>query len=111
MKKGKWQTLPGYPELKLGQYIVPNFVSNSIALDGGSGHWVVLSPGEPLLEDWRQNDGADMTQLSLVLPNHYHYMGANAWVDAYPDARLYASRQAIPRLRKQGLAPADSVGG
>lgn len=103
MKRNLWHPLEGYSEVYVGQYIVPNFASNSVAIRCASREWVVVSPGEPLLRDWRRICPDDPTQISLVLPNSYHFLGVGAWREAFPHARLYASAKASQRLRKKGL--------
>lgn len=109
MKKNTWAEVPGYPELRIGQYIVPNFVSNSLAVHNGEGHWTVLSPGATLLAGWETMVGESFASLSLVMPNHFHFMGVKDWLKVYPDAKLYASAQAIPRLVSQGLDGVEAL--
>lgn len=103
MKKNAWCEIEGFPELMLGQYVVPNFVSNSVAVHDGDGNWTLLSPGASLLRDWKTRFADKAASVNLVMPNHYHYMGVASWLEAYPDARLFASRQAIGRLGKLGI--------
>lgn len=103
VKRNHWLDVAGCGELLVGQYVVPNFVSNSIALDVGEGCWVLYSPGESLLKSWNERFGDAVSEISIIIPNHYHYLGVDAWLQAYPSAKVYASDKAIPRLIEKGI--------
>lgn len=110
MKKNVWHSVPNYPELRFGQYIVPNFVSNSVAIQVSDKEFVVVSPGKPLLdscpEAWNQPD----IKLHIVMPNGYHYMGVKDWQKRFRNFALYASRKAISQLVDKGVvAVADDI--
>lgn len=101
----KWQSIPGREDIKLARYVVPNFASNSLWLKASNGDHYVISPGTTLLKDFAdenpklvQNGGLG---LRLVLPNGYHYLGAQAWLTRFPNAKLYASVKASRRLSKK----------
>lgn len=102
MSDSRWQTLEQHPELSWARYKVPNFASNCMVLKHGHGQWTVLSPGEELLDNWPGVDDT-VTTLNIVMPNGFHYMGVSAWQARYPNARFFASRQAIARLTSKGL--------
>lgn len=110
MKKNTWTKLPTHPEIMLGQYIVPNFVSNSVALKVSDNEFVLVSPGAKMLEDWPEELKSDDTKIHIIMPNGYHYMGVSAWQEQFPTAKLYASEEAIPRLLEQGIKEADIDG-
>lgn len=103
MKKNTWLPLDTHPELQLGQYIVPNFVSNSVAIKTDENNYVLVSPGKQMLETWPEALKANGIQIHIIMPNGYHYMGVSAWQEAFPNARLYASDEAIPRLLEKGI--------
>lgn len=107
MKKHTWHPLSDHPEIRVGQYIVPNFVSNSVAIRLNRSEYIVYSPGQSLLDAWQQAwpDCANKedTTLHIVMPNNFHYMGVSAWQAAFPQHKLYASNQAIPRLSKMAI--------
>ena len=103
MKKNIWHPVENHPELHVGQYIVPNFVSNSMAIAISDKEFVVMSPGEPLLAAFQAKYSADI-KLHIVFPNAYHHMGVLDWLTVYPEASLYASEMAIAQLRDKGFA-------
>ncbi len=108
MKKNIWHTLDTHPEIRFGQYIVPNFVSNSVAIQVSDSEFVLVSPGEPLLERWPDAWRSEDIKLHIVMPNSFHYMGVAAWQKAFPNHSLYASKHAIPRLVEKGVANSES---
>ncbi|WP_250655209.1 hypothetical protein [Alkalimarinus coralli] len=103
MKKHTWFQLDEHPEVYFGQYIVPNFISNSVAIQTSEKHWVFISPGEKLLNAWLEKWGDQEITISIIFPNSFHYMGVNAWLEKFPDAKLYASEKASRRLKKKGF--------
>lgn len=102
-KKNIWLAVEGHPEIVYGHYIVPNFMSNSIAVQVKDNEWILLSPGEPMLKDWQQRFAKPSTKISIIYPNHYHHLGVKAWLAAYPDAALYASQRAVDALIAKGF--------
>lgn len=104
MQRNLWNTLADYPELHIGQYLVPNFASNSVAIEVNPHCYTLISPGLPLLDDWVERMASSgVPDLHLVMPNAYHYLGIPGWLAAFPKARLYASQKAIKRLKGKGL--------
>lgn len=103
MKKNIWFPVENRAGVYVGQYVVPNFISNSIAIKVTEQEWVVVSPGATLLEQWSELCPDEGIQLSIIMPNSYHFMGVEAWLERFPNAKLYASKKAIKRLNKQGL--------
>ncbi len=103
MKKHTWFQLEEHSEVYFGQYIVPNFMSNSIAIRTSEHHWILISPGEKMLAEWIERWKNPETKISIILPNSFHYMGVNAWLKVFPDALLYASQKAKKRLLKKGF--------
>lgn len=103
MKKHTWFQLKEHPEVYFGQYIVPNFVSNSIAIRSSEHHWILISPGEKMLTEWETKWKNQDTEISIIFPNSFHYMGVNAWLEEFPEATLYASKKAKKRLLKKGF--------
>ena len=110
MKKNTWIELPSHPEIMLGQYIVPNFVSNSVAIKVADNEFVLVSPGAKMLDAWPEELKGPDVSISIIMPNGYHYMGVSAWQAAFPHAKLYANAEAIPRLLDQGIKESDTVG-
>ncbi|MCL6414819.1 hypothetical protein MIB92_04075 [Aestuariirhabdus sp. Z084] len=108
MKKNIWHPVTFQPELTVGQYVVPNFVSNSVAIRLSDKEFVLYSPGESLLASWPDKWRSTDTKMHIIMPNGFHYMGVAAWQTAFPNHQLYASNAAIPRLIKQSVAPAES---
>lgn len=104
MQKKAWHKLKGHPEIRVGQYIVPNFVSNSILIRSSQTDVVVISPGKALLEAFPKNWLSKNLCLHIIMPNSFHYMGVEAWKEAFPKHKLYASQGAIKRLVSKGAA-------
>jgi flavorubredoxin len=102
--KNTWHPVDGHPEIFYGHYIVPNFMSNSIAVQVAEHEWLLISPGEPMLKDWQERFAKPDTKISIIFPNHYHHLGVNAWLEHYPDAALYASQRAVDALIGKGFA-------
>jgi len=103
MKKNIWYPLDNMTGVYVGQYVVPSFISNSIALKVAEREWVLISPGASMLHAWPDICPHADSRLSIVMPNSFHYMGVEAWLARYPDAKLYASKKAIKRLSKKGF--------
>ncbi len=107
LKKNTWYPLSTHPEIQFGQYIVPNFVSNSVAIKVSAKEFILISPGEPLLQAWLAKMGAgeaDKIKLHIIMPNAYHFLGVAAWQAVFPNTQLYASAAAVPILIEKGVA-------
>jgi len=103
MKRNQWTALSEAEDIWVGQYLVPNFASNSIAVKLAEDHWLLISPGEGLLDDWNKHWPDYAGRMSILMPNGYHFMGVAAWQEAFPQASLYASQKASKRLCKKGV--------
>ena len=105
MQKHIWYDLSQHSEVQIGQYIVPNFVSNALSIQATTNDYVLYSPGHSLLDDWRAKHpdvaDSDAAAVHIVMPNHWHYMGVSAWLEAFPNMQLYASQKAIPSLQEK----------
>jgi hypothetical protein len=103
MKKNIWHDVTGHPEMKVGQYVVPNFVSNALSIQCAPDEFVLYSPGHRLVNDWIANvvpaEHVANLKIHIIMPNHWHYMGVSAWLERFPDAVLYASKKAQPTLQ------------
>lgn len=104
MKKHTWFQLEAHPEVYYGQYLVPNFISNSVAIRSSENHWVLISPGEKMLDSWPEEWATKETNISIIFPNSFHYMGVKAWLEQFPEATLYASKKAKRRLDRKGFS-------
>ena len=109
MKKHTWFQLSDHPEVYYGQYLVPNFISNSVAIKAAENHWVLISPGDKMLDHLPDDFKKEDIQLSIIFPNAFHYMGVNAWIEKFPSAKLYASKKAIKRLYKKGFTDISAL--
>jgi hypothetical protein len=103
MKKHTWFQLEAHPEVYYGQYMVPNFMSNSVAIKASETHWVLLSPGEKMLNSFQELLNNKSINLSIIFPNAFHYLGVTTWLEKFPKAKLYASKKAIKRLDRKGF--------
>jgi hypothetical protein len=107
-----WQMIDDEFNLWCADYHVPNFRSRSLALELTSGRVIIISPGASLID-------ADLPPLKdaslppfLLAPNSYHNVGIGRWRDRYPASTVFASRKAITRLARLGIAdiqPLDSL--
>ena len=104
MKKHVWFNLEEHPEIFYGQYIVPNFISNSIAIRCSESHWLILSPGTEMLNQLPEGLDPDNHHLSIVFPNSFHHMGVKVWMERFPNHSLYASKKAAKRLATLGFS-------
>lgn len=113
MKKKTWHTLEAltgqdiHPEIRVGQYVVPNFVSNSVLIQLKTDEYLVISPGKALLtalpSEWSISTQPNDVKVHILMPNGYHYMGVSEWVDTFPNTTLYASEQAMTPLLDKGV--------
>ena len=102
MKKNVWLPLESHPEIQVGQYIVPNFVSNSVAIKVNKNEYVLISPGASLLESWPDELKGQNCKLHIIMPNAWHFMGVKAWQESVSNTVLYASRHAKQKLIEKG---------
>ena len=98
MKKDIWHPLPSHPEIQVGQYVVPNFVSNSVAIQVNNNEFILISPGASLLESWPEKWKNKDTKIHIVMPNAWHFMGVSAWQEQFENTVLYASKLARSKL-------------
>ena len=108
MKKNIWHKLESHPEISFGQYIVPNFVSNSVAIRVTDSEYILISPGEPLLKAFLDEGHVKDTKIHIIMPNGFHYMGVAAWQLAFSNTVLYASKAARVMLIEKGVAKNES---
>lgn len=109
MKKGIWFPVKHIADVYVGQYVVPSFISNSIAIKVAEKEWVLVSPGEVMLASWSELCPHTDAKLSIIMPNSFHYMGVAAWLERYPSAKLYASKKAIKRLQTKGFSQVSAL--
>ncbi len=102
MKKNIWQNLESHPEIQIGQYIVPNFVSNSVAIKVNSNEYILVSPGASLLKDWPDELKNQDCKIHIIMPNAWHFMGVKAWQETFENTVLYASALAKGKLIEKG---------
>ena len=100
MQRNIWHPLSDYPDILVGQYVVPNFVSNSVSIRLSDNEYILYSPGESLLKTWPLVNSADL-KLHILIPNAYHYLGVNTWQKQFPNIKLYASDLALKQLLKK----------
>jgi len=105
-KSDIWRGVEGFDGVVFARYVVPNFASNCVVVEAQA-RVTVISPGKSLLDSFiarhpelLESEGA---ALDIVMPNGYHYMGVESWMQVFPNARLFASKQAIKRLSTKGL--------
>jgi hypothetical protein len=102
MQRNIWHPITDYPDILVGQYVVPNFVSNSVSIRLSENEYILYSPGESLLKTWPLLNSADL-KLHIIVPNAYHHLGVKAWQKQFPDTKLYASDVALKQLIKKKI--------
>lgn len=102
MQRNIWHSVLGYPDILVGQYVVPNFVSNSVSIRLSDNEFILYSPGESLLKTWPFINSSDL-KLHILIPNAYHYLGINAWQKQFPNITLYSSDVALKQLIKKKI--------
>ena len=102
MKRHIWHSVKGYPDILVGQYVVPNFVSNSVSIRLSDNEYILYSPGESLLKTWPFLNSPNL-KIHILIPNGYHHLGVNAWQKKFPDAKLYASGLAHKQIIKKKI--------
>lgn len=102
MQKNTWLDLESHPEIKVGQYIVPNFVSNSVAIEITKNEYILISPGASLLKDWSDKLKTPNCKLHIIMPNAWHFLGVKAWQETFENTTLYASALAKDKLIEKG---------
>lgn len=77
-----------------------------IATDSGlviyNCHWMT-----DMLESFKAitaQEGIPDTVRAIILPNNFHHMHVKRFLEHFPEAKTYASEEAMPRLKKQGHA-------
>ena len=109
MKRNVWHKVEAYPDILVGQYVVPNFVSNSVSIKLNENEFVIYSPGANLLESWPEKDNPKL-KLHIILPNAYHHLGIQAWIAHFQDVALYASQKAKSQLiKKQAFSQVTDI--
>ena len=102
MQRNTWLPVTDYPDILVGQYVVPNFVSNSVSIRLSDDEYILYSPGESLLKTWPMVSSSDL-KLHILMPNAYHHLGVKAWQKQFPNTKLYASDEALKQLVKKKL--------
>jgi hypothetical protein len=102
MQRNIWHPITDYPDILVGQYVVPNFVSNSVSIRLSDNEFILYSPGESLLKTWPMGKLSDL-KLHILVPNAYHHLGVKAWQKKFPDSKLYASDIALKQLIKKKI--------
>ena len=110
MQKNTWLHLESHPEIQVGQYIVPNFVSNSVAIKINQYEYILISPGASLLKSWPDELKNANCKIHIIMPNAWHFLGVKAWQEAFENIVLYASAQAKDKLIEKGaFTPSDNI--
>ena len=109
MKRNIWHAVENYPEILIGQYVVPNFVSNSVSIQISETEYILYSPGESLLDVWPYKD-IDKVKVHIIMPNAYHFMGVKAWCRKLANVSLYTSKLALSQLHeKKAFTKTDAI--
>ncbi len=111
MQRNIWHSLPTYPEISVGQYVVPNFVSNSVSIQISEDEYILYSPGESLLKTWSPaSERNENLKLHILMPNAYHHLGVKAWQTQFPNSTLYTSETSLKQLlKKEYLSNKDRI--
>lgn len=102
MKMNNWSLIADSHSVYEGVYRFPGGLSRSVLVKSADGGCVVFSPGRDLLQGAKELIGD--APLSLVAGNSFHNLGFQSWLEEFPNAKIYAAKGALRRLkRKTGL--------
>lgn len=99
-----WKVFDENLPILIGEYSFGPGLANALAVRGGQGFVIVSAPrgDDPRMFDELAPLGPVR---ALVASNAFHHMGLRPWKARYPDAEVFAPRQAIRRVEKHsGLA-------
>jgi hypothetical protein len=102
MQRNIWHPVKNQSDILVGQYVVPNFVSNSVSIRLAENEYLLYSPGESLLDAWPMKNSSNL-KLHILIPNAYHHLGVKAWQKRFPNIKLYASDIALKQLIKKKI--------
>jgi hypothetical protein len=95
-----WQSVPDASNVRTFQYSFGHGTARSFAVLGPLG-WVVVSPPEKVEDAQLETLEALGPIAAIVAPNAFHLMGLAPWHARFPDAKIFAPAQSIPRLHKK----------
>lgn len=98
-----------------GEFRVHTYASQVNDVDSVNSHWFETSDGvvlidtqrilpeaERALEHLRASTDRDVTAIVLTHPHTDHYGGLPVWVEAFPDAKVYADETTLESIRNDG---------
>jgi hypothetical protein len=117
MPNAFWKVFDERVPILIGEYSFGPGTANALAVGGTDGLLVVSAPCG---DDQRMYDEVVHygTVRALVASNAFHHLGLPQWKRRFPDAQVFAPRQAVRRVEKQSgitgirpLADAASIAG
>lgn len=94
-----WHLVDKIAGIYRGKYIIPGTTPYSTAVPLTKNKLLVYSPGPGLEKSLPP--GCEETKLLLLAPNIGHNLGVGPWLDAYPDAEMFAPEAIQERIRKK----------
>ena len=117
MPNAFWKVFDERVPILIGEYSFGPGTANALAVGGADGLLVVSAPCG---DDQRMYDELALygTVRALVASNAFHHLGLPQWKRRFPDAQVFAPRQAVRRVEKRSvitgirpLADAASIAG
>lgn len=102
-----WECLDASAQLWVSKYYVPGFQCRTVAAPLQNGGWLFLSPGGSLAGPLPEAMAAQGAPELLLLPNGYHHMGIDAWIQAFPSVKVCGAEAA--RKRAMGQHPGVEI--
>ncbi|MBF0353018.1 MAG: hypothetical protein HQM11_18435 [SAR324 cluster bacterium] len=61
------------------------------------------------MDSAKQEVFGDKIPTFVLAPNNWHHMGINPWLEVFPDMKIVADQQAIPRLTRKAITNIQSL--
>lgn len=95
-----------FRELVPGIWVAPTsvgwFTCHCIALQGEH-DWQIYGAGVNLSRAFLEQFGPETRVSRLLIPNSFHYLGIQEWLEVFPDAVAIASKSAMQRVTNKGV--------
>lgn len=104
-----WQAIDDEGQIWSCTYHVPGFKARTIAFLSKNKKLLIVSPGAKLVDSLPQELANGTAPKMALVPNSYHHLGVPAWIKKYTELTIVASDKAIPRLKRKGYNPIQSL--
>ena len=98
-----WKVISDEPLVRSAEYPVHGWHGRTTVLSGPAGDLAVYNPGATIAPALRAELRRRGSVQTLIVPNHFHHLGVDTWLQEFPHALVVASTWAIPRLHDRGV--------